>query len=176
MKRGQAMLNNRLKEVRDALMYGDPTIVEIIVSVSGILVGIFINYPFSDTNTRAISHQMLSIAPGWVWSLVLVMSSFLITVSPRIRSYHNAGVLVSFSVWMFLFLMSMFNLILNNSSSLAPPAYFSLVLFCSWVYLRRTGGIGGTFNTGDDSDIILLSHSRHRINLSRHQKEESPPK
>lgn len=136
------MMRHRKSEVKYAVVHGDPTIVEMVISLSGILFGLFINYPFQPDGLLSIYHQLISIAPAWVWSLVFILSSFFLTVSPSVKFFHNIGILTTFFLWLFLFCVSMFNILFSHSSTLAPPAYFSLILSCAWVYLRRTGGLG----------------------------------
>lgn len=136
------MMKHRKSEVWFAIVHGDPTIVEIVVALTGILFGLFINYPFPPGNLSSIYYQLLLIAPAWIWSLAFVMASFFLTISPSVKFFHNVGILTTFFLWLFLFCVSILNIIASQSSTLAPPAYFSLLIFCAWVYLRRTGGLG----------------------------------
>lgn len=136
------MMKHRKSEVRFAVVHGDPTIVEIVIALSGMLFGIFINYPFAPGSMSSIYHQLTLIAPAWVWSLAFVLASFFLTISPSVKFFHHFGILTTFFLWLFLFCVSILNIIANQSSTLAPPAYLSIILFCAWVYLRRTGGLG----------------------------------
>lgn len=136
------MMRHRKNEVKFAFVHGDPTIVEMAIALSGLLFGVFINYPFAPGNLSSIFHQLILIAPAWIWSLIFVLASFLLTISPSVKPFHNIGVLTTFFLWVFLFCVSILNIAVNKSSTLAPPAYLCIILLCAWVYLRRTGGLG----------------------------------
>lgn len=136
------MMRHRKTEVRFAFVNGDPTIVEMAIALSGLLFGVFINYPFAPGSLSSIFHQLILIAPAWLWSLLFVLASFFLTVSPSVKPFHNIGVLTTFFLWVFLFCVSVMNIAVYNSTTLAPPAYLCIILLCGWVYLRRTGGLG----------------------------------
>lgn len=171
------MMRHRKSEVRFAIIHGDPTIVEIVIALSGLLFGVFINYPFKDENIVSIYHQLMLIAPAWIWSLVFVLSSFLLTISPSIKVFHNIGVLTTFSLWLFLFCVSVLNIAVQDSITLAPPAYLSIILFCGWAYLRRTGGLGESIlYYRIHSDSISLPHSRRTIDdIDPHETQTGRP-
>lgn len=168
------MMRHRKSEVKYAVVHGDPTIVEIVIALSGLLFGVFINYPFGPGSLSSIYNQLMIIAPAWVWSLIFVLASFFLTISPSVKFFHHIGILTTFFLWLFLFFVSLFNIVINQSTTLAPPAYFSLILFCGWAYLRRTGGLGESILYHRVyRDSATLDYVGHRINRSSRNEAET---
>lgn len=147
---------NRITEIRKALLESNPSVVEVIVATTGVLFSLWTLLPFHNDNPHAVIFHLTKIAPLFVWSIVFILPSILIFFSTSFDTYRITGMLLSVLLWGFLFFTSIINTLSSKTLSLATPAFFSIVLFCSWSYLRRMGVLRGA---GDPHTVVARSGS-----------------
>lgn len=151
-------MSTTMKTLRDVVIKGDTHPTSLFMAMLLVLWGVWLLLPFNTFTETSIWQAMAPIAGENVWGLVFLGLGLaeIATLYWHLLTWHNALMLVNFSLWSFISAGFWFSL----PTSVAPPTYSLVALFAAWVYLR---------------DARLIREARRRRPISSAAGTESKP-